>query len=781
MRRSPASHPSAPDKAAKDHPQGDAFREFDLQHAACLTKRGKTIHHVVLRVFVIADGFVFYFKNAAATQPSGLLPISGSEFKLHKYQVGPHGLFNICFELQTPLRSWGSVVLHYHNCTDAHAQSTIEQLEHGGSRRIYGAFSELSQVCPAADVHADEGGHEGTAADRGHVSWSTEVTNPIVKEACPSTESMASQSRTTLTTTSSLSSLEDPFSVAESSQIHHVDKQGGVKVPVLDLTWTELHEHQHVDLCKALGLPMDEQAGEKVLDISNDLCHDLCTSGSVVRPWGTLSMESSAASSGGAHHHHGHHHPQHPRRLSSSLSSSSSSCCHSDVDVGSSTLDASEAPQPSDTDHQTPPPPSSTAAAGSPPTDKTLRRRRSSLHKRHASRDAMVVVSSGVVVPQKAVPDVKLIQAISLAESYSGGFSLRQYTPLKMIGKGGFGQVMVARHNATHQIVAIKTMNKHTLTTQNQVAHTKSERNVLIKCYNHPFIVKLLASFQTIDHLHMVLEFCPGGELFFHLSRVGRFPEAHAAFYCAEIFLALDHLHAHAIIYRDLKPENVLLDRDGHVRLADFGLSKEGVSERKLAATFCGSAEYISPEVLALADTVGDDGTVPHLGGYDKGVDLWALGCLVFELLTGLPPFYSGKCRADLYAKIKDGFVDFPPYLSPEAQDLVTGLLHPTPQLRLGYKDASELKRHPFFLKHIDDWDRLMAREMTPPMQPSPGEYMNFDDVFTSMPLDKEALQEMAEFTKRNTMEHQLFDNYNWAPPEQTTAATGGHTLSNAS
>ncbi|RHY92236.1 hypothetical protein DYB37_006731 [Aphanomyces astaci] len=762
MRRSSASHATTASErhvtaGDKAHNPDDAFRQFDLHHAAFLTKRGKTIHHVVLRVFIIADGFVFYFKNASATQPSGLLPIDGSEFKLHKYQVSPH-LFNICFEVQTPLRSWGSVVLHYHGCSDAQAQDIVHQLETAGSKRIFGVFSELS-VCPAAEVVHKTEGHGDN------------------KDPCPSIDSTASHG-TSLTVASST---ECSIADAATACIYHVDKRGH-KVPLLDLTWSELHE-SYADMCKALDIPLDELDSKRV-DISNELCHDLCSNGTLTRPWGVLCLEPAMSPSQQQHHHN--------RRLSSS-SASSSYMSECDT-IGASTIDMSGAAAPvapldaaaiaaGSEPHATSPAVSSPTSAEQPADPPHPRRRRisrrSSLHKKRASsRDPSMVISSGIVVPAKAIPDVKLIQAISMAESYSGGFSLRQYTPLKIVGKGGFGQVMVARHNSTHHIVAIKTMSKHALTTQHQVAHTKAERNVLIKCYNHPFIVKLHAAFQTIDHLHMVLEFCPGGELFFHLSKAGRFSEAHTAFYCAEIYLALDHLHTHAIIYRDLKPENVLLDREGHVRLADFGLSKENVTERKLAATFCGSAEYISPEVLMLADAAFDE-VLPLAGGYDKGVDLWALGCLVFELLTGLPPFYSGKCRSELYAKIKDGYVAFPSYLSEEAKDLVSKLLQPTPHDRLGYKDANELKRHPFFTAHIADWDHL--KDVAPPMQPSPGEYMNFDDAFTSMPLDKEALEVMAEFSKRNTMEHQLFDNYNWAPPDQDGGGGGAAMVPKAS
>ncbi|KDO34338.1 AGC/SGK protein kinase [Saprolegnia parasitica CBS 223.65] len=519
----------------------DVFRSFDLAGAPTLTKRGKTIHHVVLRVFVLADGFIFYFKSPSATEPSGLIPIQGSEFKMHKYVAG-HEKLNMCFELRTPVRAWGSIVLHYHGCTEEKADAVIATLEASGGKRILGDFSEFHD-------HLE---HQAGAQENHHDDVKAKAsTSPTLPRYDPHEEAMPAL------------------------QLLYSTKRGQSQQNLVDLQWSSLREHSshhhHSDSagslkCLAAAIENDNARVEATLDISNELCHDLCTTGEATRSFGHLSLGVHTHSLGRIHHMR-------------SRSSSSSTASYAEGDVRS-------------------------------------------------KRESLVVMSSGVDVKPH---DTRVVQAISLAESYSGSFSLRQYTPLKLIGKGGFGQVIVARHNETHNLVAIKTLSKHALTAQNQVAHTKAERNVLIKCYNHPFIVKLHAAFQTIDHLHMVLDYCPGGELFFHLSKVGRFTEPEAAFYASEIFLALDHLHAHAIIYRDLKPENVLLDRDGHVRLADFGLSKEDVSGRKLAATFCGSAEYISPELLALAD--GADG-----GGYDKGVDIWALGCLIFELLTGLPP-----------------------------------------------------------------------------------------------------------------------------------------------
>ncbi len=248
------------------------------------------------------------------------------------------------------------------------------------------------------------------------------------------------------------------------------------------------------------------------------------------------------------------------------------------------------------------------------------------------------------------------------------------------------------------------------------------------------------------------------------------------------------------------------MGRDGHIRLADFGLSKENMNEERLATTFCGSAEYISPEILAVAGDIhvlhdhdnhhGSGGygykhihasgsTMPsgrmaQASGYDKSVDLWAFGCLIFELLTGLPPFYSGTCRSELYAKIRLGYVDFPPYLSQDAQDLVTRLLAKDPKARLGYHDANDVKSHPFF--HGVDWAACYDRKCVPPImigstQERSGmddeecdSCVNFDDAFTSTPLHKEMLEEMATFSKQNTLEYQIFDNYNWASETSSTS-----------
>merc|ERR1711988_230458 len=156
---------------------------------------------------------------------------------------------------------------------------------------------------------------------------------------------------------------------------------------------------------------------------------------------------------------------------------------------------------------------------------------------------------------------------------------------------------------------------------RNQVEHTKTERNVL-ETVSHPFIVTLHYAFQTPKKLYFVLEYCPGGELFFHLSRAGCFSEGRCRFYASEILLAIEYLHRLNIIYRDLKPENILLDADGHVKLTDFGLSKEGIQDNHSARSMCGTPEYLAPEMLTgLPPFYTSDGRSCSNG---SGVETWA-------------------------------------------------------------------------------------------------------------------------------------------------------------
>mmetsp|Transcript_23966 Transcript_23966/g.26618 ORF Transcript_23966/g.26618 Transcript_23966/m.26618 type:complete len:170 (+) Transcript_23966:1-510(+) len=163
--------------------------------------------------------------------------------------------------------------------------------------------------------------------------------------------------------------------------------------------------------------------------------------------------------------------------------------------------------------------------------------------------------------------------------------SIDDFTLLKVVGKGSYGTVMLARKKDSDEIIAIKMLKKSYLKKRKQEVHTKTERFIL-ETINHPFIVNLQYAFQNTEKLYFCLEFCPGGELFFHLQRVENFDEEVTRFYSAQMVLALEHLHKHDVIYRDLKPENVLINTDGYIKLTDFGLAKENVLSDKDATSF---------------------------------------------------------------------------------------------------------------------------------------------------------------------------------------------------
>jgi serine/threonine protein kinase len=281
--------------------------------------------------------------------------------------------------------------------------------------------------------------------------------------------------------------------------------------------------------------------------------------------------------------------------------------------------------------------------------------------------------------------------------------TVEDFELLKVVGKGSFGKVMQVKKKDTGEIYAMKVLKKNVLVARKQVAHTQTERRVLEEI-DHPFIVSLRFAFQTQDKLYMILDYFTGGELFFHLKSTGRFEESRAKFYAAQIVSSLECLHKHTIVYRDLKPENVLLDEDGNIKLTDFGLSKESVTGTALTHTFCGTPEYLAPEVI-------------QSQGYGQAVDWWSLGTLLYEMLTGLPPFYNENLHV-MYERILRQKLTFPNYLSDEAKDFLTGLLDRNPKTRLGGgdTDAVDVKKHPFFADI--NWDKLIRKEIKPPFKP---------------------------------------------------------------
>jgi len=239
---------------------------------------------------------------------------------------------------------------------------------------------------------------------------------------------------------------------------------------------------------------------------------------------------------------------------------------------------------------------------------------------------------------------------------------LEDFIILKVIGRGSFGKVYMVRKRSNDQVYAMKCLHKDLIIRTKQVDNTKAERDIMKKI-SHPFIVKLHYAFQTPEKLYFVTDFLNGGELFYHICNETRFPEDRARFYAAEILLALDHLHENGIIYRDLKPENVILDSEGHIRLTDFGLSKLGIKGKNSQTnTFCGTPEYLAPEII-------------KGNGHSCAVDFWSFGILVYEMISGINPFKNDKSRVEKLKQITDEDVEIYPGFSPEAKSLLTGLL----------------------------------------------------------------------------------------------------------
>lgn len=309
-----------------------------------------------------------------------------------------------------------------------------------------------------------------------------------------------------------------------------------------------------------------------------------------------------------------------------------------------------------------------------------------------------------------------------MTQLMSGKYCPDDFELLKVIGRGSFGKVIQVRKKDDGQIFAMKTLKKKNLVLRRQVEHTNAERHILQQL-KHPFLMKLRFAFQTDAKLYLVLDYYKGGELFFHLKKKRRFPEDVVRIYIAEIALALAHLHSLKVVYRDLKPENVLLDEQGHICLTDFGLSQLESDLENETTNFCGTPEYLAPEIIAGA-------------GHDKAVDWWSLGVLLYELTVGLPPFYSTNVN-EMYAMIQRGKLRFPPFLSQGCKSCIVKLLHRDPKLRMGSADGvSDLMMHPWF--DTLDWNKLLRKEIDVPYKPmclDDTDTSNFDRTFTSEPV----------------------------------------------
>ncbi|KXJ78636.1 hypothetical protein RP20_CCG003981, partial [Aedes albopictus] len=316
--------------------------------------------------------------------------------------------------------------------------------------------------------------------------------------------------------------------------------------------------------------------------------------------------------------------------------------------------------------------------------------------------------------------------------------SMDDFKLLKVLGTGAYGKVFLVRkmggidHN---KLYAMKVLKKATICQKKKTAeHTRTERQVLESIKRSPFLVTMHYAFQTDSKLHLILDYVSGGELFTHLYNKEHFTEDEVRIYIAEIIVALEQLHKLGIIYRDIKLENILIDSEGHIVLTDFGLSRELVYENERAHSFCGTIEYMAPEIVK-----------SNQNGHDASVDWWSVGVLTFELLTGSSPFSSEEpaTQTEISKKITNTEAVIPDHLSREAKDFIRKLLVKDPRRRLGggSADASELKSHDFF--RSINWRQLAEKKISAPFRPVIEDELdtnNFSDEFTRQtPVDSPA------------------------------------------
>ncbi|CAH2250249.1 serine threonine- kinase Sgk1 isoform X2, partial [Pelobates cultripes] len=418
------------------------------------------------------------------------------------------------------------------------------------------------------------------------------------------------------------------------------------------------------------------------------------------------------------------------------------------------------------------------------------------------------------LLDENSSPPPSPSQQINLGPSSNPHAKPSDFQFLKIIGKGSFGKVLLARHKADEKFYAVKVLQKKAILKKKEEKHIMSERNVLLKNVKHPFLVGLHFSFQTTSRLYFILDYINGGELFYHLQRERCFLEPRARFYAAEIASALGYLHSLNIVYRyepqiqsmlhiffpsankhfsavichictslaiffflehwcrihlfnqitffcvhrDLKPENILLDSQGHIVLTDFGLCKENIEPNGTTSTFCGTPEYLAPEVL-------------HKQPYDRTVDWWCLGAVLYEMLYGLPPFYS-RNTAEMYDNILNKPLQLKPNITNSARNLLEGLLQKDRTKRIGAKnDFTEIKNHIFFTPI--NWDDLINKKITPPFNPNvsgPSDLQHFDPEFTEEPVPNSIGQSPDSILITASIKEaaEAFLGFSYAPPMES-------------
>ncbi|XP_042563640.1 protein kinase C zeta type-like isoform X2 [Clupea harengus] len=314
----------------------------------------------------------------------------------------------------------------------------------------------------------------------------------------------------------------------------------------------------------------------------------------------------------------------------------------------------------------------------------------------------------------------------------SEGLGLGDFDMIRVIGRGSYAKVLLVRLKKNDQIYAMKVVKKELVHDDEDIDWVQTEKHVFKQASTNPFLVGLHSCFQTESRLFLVIEYVNGGDLMFHMQRQRKLPEEHARFYAAEICIALNFLHEKGIIYRDLKLDNVLLDHDGHIKLTDYGMCKEGIRPGDTTSTFCGTPNYIAPEILR-----GED--------YGFSVDWWALGVLMFEMMAGRSPFDIITDNPDmnteeyLFQVILEKPIRIPRSLSVKAASVLKGFLNKDPKERLGCQvqtGFTDIKSHTFF--RTIDWEQLEKKEVTPPFTPQIADDYgldNFDTQFTNEPV----------------------------------------------
>ncbi|XP_054738551.1 serine/threonine-protein kinase N isoform X6 [Anastrepha obliqua] len=300
--------------------------------------------------------------------------------------------------------------------------------------------------------------------------------------------------------------------------------------------------------------------------------------------------------------------------------------------------------------------------------------------------------------------------------------AIENFRLLSVLGRGHFGKVILSQLRSSNQYYAIKALKKGDIIARDEVESLLSEKRIfeVANAMRHPFLVNLYACFQTDQHVCFVMEYAAGGDLMMHIH-TDVFSEPRAVFYAACVVLGLQYLHENKIIYRDLKLDNLLLDTDGYVKIADFGLCKEGMGFGDRTGTFCGTPEFLAPEVLTETS-------------YTRAVDWWGLGVLIFEMLVGESPF-PGDDEEEVFDSIVNDEVRYPRFLSLEAIAIMRRLLRKNPERRLGSseRDAEDVKKQAFF--RSISWDDLLLRKVKPPFVPTINhleDVSNFDEEFTS-------------------------------------------------